>query len=124
MPTQTLRLAGRILHAMSRLDNDHSSSQVREAVDELVHHNDERTPEQRDEYRLMATFVARMCVTGSGKKALSWPSACDRGFLGLVEAAYGVLGKASCNVSRHASEVACSWVDKHRLRALVPLRTE
>lgn len=102
MPTQTLRLAGRILHAMNRSDNDHSYSQVREAVGELVHHNDERTPEQKEEYRLMAAFIARMCVAGSGKKALSWPSACNRGFLGLVDAAYSVLGKVSCNVSHHA----------------------
>ncbi|CAM9928054.1 unnamed protein product [Laminaria digitata] len=105
MPTQTLRLAGRILHAMNRSENDHSASQVREAVGELVHHNDERTPEQQEEYRLMAAFVARMCVAGSRKQALSWPSACDRGFPGLVDAAYSVLGKVSCNVFAVVLEV-------------------
>ena len=85
---------------------NHSASKVREAVEELVHHNDERSAEQEEQFRLMAGFVARLCVVGSGGKkneakssALSWASASGRGFPGLVDAVFGVLGKVSCNVS-------------------------
>lgn len=135
-PTRTLRLAGRILNAMNcRIDGDEgtvndttngadagnsankisSASRTREAIDELIDHNDERSPEQKQQYMLMAAFVARLCVAGSGgggggdsggKKskgksgsALSWPSAGGRGFPGLVDAVFAVLGKVSCNVS-------------------------
>lgn len=88
-------------------NNPRSASRAREAVEELVHHNDERSPEQREQFRLMAAFVARLCVAGGGGKnktkgsasALSWPSARGRGFPGLVDAVFGVLGKVSCNVS-------------------------
>ncbi|CAN0226504.1 unnamed protein product [Ectocarpus sp. 8 AP-2014] len=117
-PTRTLRLAGRILNAINRSDNSNTGSMgtvnggeddgtshapsVREAVDELVHHNDDRSPEQKEEYMLMANFVARLCSAGCGdsKKgsALLWPSAQGRGLPGLVDAAYAVLGKLSCNV--------------------------
>ncbi|CAM9485168.1 unnamed protein product [Pylaiella littoralis] len=138
-PTRTLRLAGRILNLMNRREDDdegagnetdngasagagsavhddgNSASKTREAVDELVDHNDERSPEQKQQYMLMATFVARLCVAGSGggggggggggKKgkgkrgsALSWPSAGGRGIPGLVDAVFAVLGKLSCNV--------------------------
>ncbi|CBN79949.1 conserved unknown protein [Ectocarpus siliculosus] len=117
-PTRTLRLAGRILNAINRSDNSNTGSMgtvnggeddgsshapsVREAVDELVHHNDDRSPEQKEEYMLMANFVARLCLAGCGdsKKgsALLWPSAQGRGLPGLVDAAYAVLGKLSCNV--------------------------
>lgn len=84
---------------MNRSDTDGKSTRTREAVAELVDHNDDRTPEQREEYKLMATFVAGMCVTGCGKGALSWPSADGRGFPGLVDAAFAIIGKISCNVS-------------------------
>lgn len=51
----------------------------------------------------MAAFIARLCVVGSGeskeKSVLRWPSAQDRGLPGLIDAAYAVLGKVSCNVS-------------------------
>eukprot|EP00903_Cladosiphon_okamuranus_P018822 g17313.t1 len=110
-PTRTLRLAGRVLNSMNRPDDskdggkdkgsgDHSASKAREAVEELVHHNDERPPEQKEQFRLMAAFVARLCVAGSGekKKALTWPSADGRGFPGLVDAVFAILGKVSCNV--------------------------
>eukprot|EP00752_Nemacystus_decipiens_P004295 g3924.t1 len=110
-PTRTLRLAGRILNAMNSPDGgkdngntSNSASKVREAVEELVHHNDERSPEQKEQFRLMAAFVARLCVAGGGGKnkaeisALLWPSADGRGFPGLVETLVGVLGKVSCNV--------------------------
>lgn len=89
--------------------NNNGVSKTREAIDELVDHNDERSPEQKQQYMLMAAFVARLCVAGSGggggkgkdKKgsALSWPSAGGRGFPGLVDAVFAVLGKVSCNVS-------------------------
>lgn len=118
-PTRTLRLAGRILNAINRSDNSNTGSMgtvnggeddgsshapsVREAVDELVHHNDDRPPEQKEKYMLMANFVAHLCLAGCGdsKKgsALLWPSAQGRGLPGLVDAAYAVLGKLSCNVS-------------------------
>lgn len=117
-PTRTLRLAGRILNTMNRPDgaNDggggkdngngtNSASKLREAVEELVHHNVERSPEQQEQFRLMAAFVARLCVAGSGGNgkakgsALSWPSAQGRGFPGLIDTVFGVLGKMSCNVS-------------------------
>lgn len=136
-PTRTLRLAGRILNAMNcRNDGDEgtgndttngadargtvdsiSASRTRGAIDELVDHNDERSPEQKQQYMLMAAFVARLCVAGSGSgsggdggrggkkskgksgSALSWPSAGGRGFPGLVDAVFAVLGKVSCNVS-------------------------
>lgn len=82
------------------------ASDLREAIGELVHHNEERPPEQKEQYMLMAAFVARLCVVGSGRgkskgneAALSWPSAQGRGFPGLVDAAYAILGKMSCNVS-------------------------
>lgn len=83
------------------------ASELREAVEELVHHNDERPPAQKEQYMLMAGFVARLCVAGGGaggkgtgnEAALSWPSARGRGFPGLVDATYAVLGKLSCNVS-------------------------
>ncbi|CAM9152032.1 unnamed protein product [Ectocarpus sp. 13 AM-2016] len=117
-PTRTLRLAGRILNAINRSDNSNTGSMgtanggeddgsshapsVREAVDELVHHNDDRSLKQKEEYMLMANFVARLCLAGCGdsKKgsALLWPSAQGRGLPGLVDAAYAVLGKLSCNV--------------------------
>lgn len=85
---------------MNHVDGtDEESTHVREAVTELVHHNSERTPAQREQYRFMAAFVAQMCVAGSGKRALSWPSACGRGLIGLTDAAYAVMGKISCNVS-------------------------
>lgn len=100
MPTPTLRLAGRVLQAMNRSASHDTSAEVRAAVGELVDHNDKRTPEKKQEFMEMSMFIARMCVAGSGKKALSWPSADGRGFLGLVDAAYGVLGKLSCNVSQ------------------------
>lgn len=84
-------------------DGSSHAPNVREAVDELVHHNDERVPEQKEEYMLMANFIARLCLAGCGdsKKgsALLWPSAQGRGLPGLVDAAYSVLGKLSCNVS-------------------------
>ena len=75
------------------------SFRVKEAVAELVHHNAERTSEQKEEFKLMAAFVAQMCVAGCGERALTWPSAHGRGFPGLMEAAYAVIGKISCNVS-------------------------
>lgn len=84
---------------MNRSNEGGHSARVREAVSELVHHNDERTHEQRDQYMLMASFVAGMCVAGSGNKALAWPSACGQGFPGLLNSAYAVISKLSCNVS-------------------------
>lgn len=130
-PTRTLRLAGRILNCMNgsagedgdgggggkgtgvdgegRSNGDggvDGASDLRAAVGELVHHNEERPPEQKEQYMLMAAFVARLCVAGGGRgnrkgdeAALSWPSAHGRGFPGLVDAAYEILGKMSCNVS-------------------------
>lgn len=77
---------------------DEDSKHVREATAELVHHNSERPPAQREQYSLMAAFVARMCVAGNGERALSWPSACGRGLSGLTDAAYAIMGKISCNV--------------------------
>eukprot|EP00904_Undaria_pinnatifida_P014211 jgi/Undpi1/9920/HiC_scaffold_28.g12374.m1 len=90
---------------MNRSASHDTSAEVRAAVGELVDHNDKRTPEKKQEFMEMSMFIARMCVAGSGKKALSWPSADGRGFLGLVDAAYGVLGKLSCNVFAVVLEV-------------------
>ncbi|CAN0100702.1 unnamed protein product [Scytosiphon promiscuus] len=92
---------------------DASSARIREAVDELVHHNDKRSPEQMEQFRVMAAFVAGLCVVGGGeKKALRWASAQGRGFPGLVDAVYALLGKASCNVfsisnDSYSGEVGC-----------------
>lgn len=96
---------------------NHGASKVREAVEELVHHNDERSPEQKEQFRLMAAFVARLCVGGGGgggkskakSSALSWPSANGRCFPGLVDAVFDVLGKVSCNVSIAISSTMTSF---------------
>lgn len=93
-------------------DRETASCLLREDVAELIDHNDRRRPEQKEQYELMAAFVARMCVAGSGKRTLSWPSVRDRGYPGLVEAAYAVIGKISCNVSL----LACTDVELYMLR--------
>lgn len=78
---------------------EEDSTHVREAIAELVHHNSERTSAQREQFNLMAAFVAQMYVAGNGERALSWPSACGRGLTGLTDSAFAILGKISCNVS-------------------------
>lgn len=96
-PTRTIRLAARILHLMNRSGD--KGEKLRRLVAELVHHNDERSQSQRDFFMSAASVVARLLVEGCGKRALSWPSASDHGFAGLVHAAYDLLGKLACNVS-------------------------
>ncbi|CAM9403157.1 unnamed protein product [Discosporangium mesarthrocarpum] len=135
MPTRTLRLASRILTRInnggstgsrrrridanintatslkiggngSTLDGEKEAEEARREVDAMVDHNDKRTPAHADEFKAMASFVARICLAGSGKQgsALSWPSTKGRGFPGLVEAAYSLLGKISCNAFSIAEE--------------------
>lgn len=96
-PTRTIRLAARILHLMNRSGD--KGEKLRRLVAELVHHNDQRSQSQRDFFMSAASVVARLLVEGCGKRALSWPSASDHEFAGLVHAAFDLLGKIACNVS-------------------------
>lgn len=91
---------GQRLFASLPVSNDqHRLVQVRLDVAELVDHNDDRTKEQQEEYRIMATYVSSMCFSGGGERCLTWPSANGRGFGGLVETAYRLIGQLACNVS-------------------------
>lgn len=93
-------MVGRILRFMnSEEDGGKPAQLVREAVGALVDHNHLRTPDQREKMMLSAMYVAKLCVAGYGKRALSWPSTGGRDLSGLVDNAFALFGKIACNVS-------------------------
>lgn len=83
---------------MNRLDSA-TATALQASVGELVDHNEKRSQDQKEIYLSAAAVIARLCLEGCGSQALTWPSASGRGLPGLVDAAFGILGKVACNVS-------------------------